>query len=264
VSLGEAPASEATSPFSLAGRTALISGAGRGIGRAAAEAMARAGADIVLVSRTRVELDEVAARIKDMGVRVQASVCDITDTAQRNAVFATLPRLDIVVNNAGSNIPEPFVEVSEEHLDRLLNLNVRAAFLVAQAAARKMLEEPQRQQRGGSIINISSQMGHVGAPNRTVYCMTKHALEGLTKAMAVELAPQNIRVNSIGPTFIETPMTAPFFEKPEFRKWVFDRIPLGRLGQLDEVASTIVFLASPAASLITGASLLVDGGWTAQ
>jgi len=264
VSLGEAPASEATSPFSLAGRTALVSGAGRGIGRAAAEAMARAGADIVLLSRTRTELDEVAARIKDMGVHVQASVCDITDSAQRNAVFAALPRLDIVVNNAGSNIPEPFVEVSEEHLDRILNLNVRAAFLVAQAAVRKMLEEPQRKQRGGSIINISSQMGHVGAPNRTVYCMTKHALEGLTKAMAVELAPQNIRVNSIGPTFIETPMTAPFFEKPEFRKWVFDRIPLGRLGQLDEVASTIVFLASPAASLITGASLLVDGGWTAQ
>jgi NAD(P)-dependent dehydrogenase (short-subunit alcohol dehydrogenase family) len=250
--------------FRLDGRTALVSGAGRGLGRAAAEALGRAGAEVVLVSRTRAELDEVAAGIVSTGGRARVAICDVTVGADLGRLFAGIERLDIVLNNAGGNLPEPFVDVSEERLDRILTLNVRAAFLVAQAAVRKMLEDPQRRQRGGSVINMSSQMGHVGAPNRTVYCMTKHALEGLTKAMAVELAPHNIRVNSIGPTFIETPLTAPFFEKPEFRKWVYDRIPLGRLGQLDEIASTIVFLASPAASLITGASLLVDGGWTAQ
>ena len=186
-------------------------------------------------------------------------------TARRCATaFARVPRLDILVNNAGGNIPEPFVDVTEERLDRMLNLNVRAAFLVAQAAARKMLEAADRKERGGAIVNVSSQMGHVGAAGRTVYCMTKHALEGLTKALAVELAPHNIRVNSIAPTFIETPMTAPFFEEPRFREWVLNRIPLGRLGKLDEVSAAVAFLASPAASLITGTSLLVDGGWTAQ
>jgi NAD(P)-dependent dehydrogenase (short-subunit alcohol dehydrogenase family) len=250
--------------FRLAGRTALVTGAGRGLGRAAAEALAQAGADVVLVSRTRADLEEVAAKARSAGVKAQVTTCDITDSAQLRTLFASIGRLDIVVNNAGMNIPEPFVDVSEEHLDRLLNLNVRAAFLVAQGAVRKMLDDPARKERGGAVINVSSQMGHVGAPGRTVYCTTKHALEGLTKAMAVELAPHNIRVNSIAPTFIETPMTAPFFEKPEFRKWVLDRIPMGRLGQLDEVASTVVFLASPAASLITGTSLLIDGGWTAQ
>jgi NAD(P)-dependent dehydrogenase (short-subunit alcohol dehydrogenase family) len=146
----------------------------------------------------------------------------------------------------------------------MLNLNVRAMFVTAQAAVKKMLESPERKARGGSVINITSQMGHVGAPMRTVYCMTKHALEGLTKAMAVELAPQNVRVNSIAPTFLMTPLTAPMFAKAEFAQWVMDRIPLGRLGQLEEVASAVVFLASDAASLMTGTSLVVDGGWTAQ
>jgi NAD(P)-dependent dehydrogenase (short-subunit alcohol dehydrogenase family) len=264
VSLATASVSEAASRFRLDGRTALITGAGRGLGRAAAEALAQAGADVVLVSRTRADLDAVAAQARAVGVKAQVAACDITDSTQLRALFESIGHLDIVVNNAGTNIPEPFVDVSEEHLDRLLDLNVRAAFLVAQAAVRKMLDDPARRERGGAVINVSSQMGHVGAPGRTVYCLTKHALEGLTKAMAVELAPQNIRVNSIAPTFIETPMTAPFFAKPEFRKWVLDRIPLGRIGQLDEVASTVVFLASPAASLITGTSLLIDGGWTAQ
>ena len=167
--------------------------------------------------------------------------------------------LDVLVNNAGTNIPEPFVEVSEAHLDQLLNLNVRAAFVVAQAAARKMIG------RGGVIIHMSSQMGHVGAVNRTVYCMTKHALEGLTKAMALELAPHAIRVVSIAPTFVETPMYQKMrTEKPGFEKWVTDRIPAGKAGHPDDVAAAVVFAASPAASLMTGTSLVVDGGWTAQ
>jgi NAD(P)-dependent dehydrogenase (short-subunit alcohol dehydrogenase family) len=191
-------------------------------------------------------------------------VCDVTAADQVRTLFAQIPRLDILVNNAGCNIPEPFTDVSEEHLDRLLSLNVRAAFLVAQAAVRKMRESPDRKERGGSVVNMSSQMGRVGSPNRTVYCMTKHAIEGLTKAMAVELAVENFRVNAVAPTFIETPMTAASFQNESFRTWVTDRIPLGRIGEAHEVSAAILFLASPAASLITGESLAIDGGWSAQ
>ncbi len=248
----------------LDGRSALVTGAGRGLGHAAAVGLAQAGADVYLVSRTRHDLEQAADSIRSAGGSGIPIVCDVTVGAEVREALARIPRLDILVNNAGANIPEPFVDVSEEHLDRVLALNVRAAFLVAQAAARKMLEAPDRRERGGAIVNISSQMGHVGSPGRSVYCMTKHALEGLTKALAVELAPHNIRVNSVAPTFIETPMTAPFFEEPRFRDWVLTRIPLGRLGKLEEVAAAVAFLASPAASLITGASLVVDGGWTAQ
>ena len=176
-----------------------------------------------------------------------------------------MPALDVLVNNAGSNIPEPFIEVSEEHLDRLLALNVRAAFLAAQAAAKKMLESPERKSRGGAIVNMSSQMGHVGAVNRSVYCLTKHALEGLTKAMALELAAHGIRVVSIAPTFVETPLYQRMTEaKPEFAQWVRERIPAGSVGQPEDVAAAVVFAASPAASLMTGTSLVIDGGWTAQ
>jgi NAD(P)-dependent dehydrogenase (short-subunit alcohol dehydrogenase family) len=217
-----------------------------------------------LLSRTRAELDDVASRIAEAGGRARAIVCDVIRNEQVRSAFAALDRLDILLNNAGMNIPELFVDVSEPHLDDMIALNVRAAFLVAQAAVRKMLEHPERRNRGGSIINITSQMGRVGAERRTVYCMTKHAIEGLTKAMAVELAPENIRVNAIAPTFLETPMTASFFADPQFRDWVLSRIPLGRVGRMDEVTGAIVFLASPAASLITGTSLAVDGGWTAR
>src|SRR5438128_1288471 len=170
--------------------------------------------------------------------KAHAVVCDVTRTGEMRKAIAALPALDVFVNNAGSNIPEPFVEVSEEHLDRLLNLNVRAAFLAAQAAAKKMLEAPERKTRGGAIVNMSSQMGHVGAVNRSVYCLTKHALEGLTKAMALELAPHAIRVVSIAPTFIETPLYQRMTrEKPEFAQWVHERIPAGRVGQPEDVAS---------------------------
>jgi NAD(P)-dependent dehydrogenase (short-subunit alcohol dehydrogenase family) len=248
----------------LEGRIALVTGAGRGLGLAAAVGLARAGAEVYLVSRTLHELEQAAEYIRKGGGIAAPLACDVTDGARVRDTIARLARLDILVNNAGGNLPEPFVEVTEERLDRILNLNVRAGFLVAQAAAKKMLEAPDRKERGGAIVSITSQMGHVGAAGRTVYCMTKHAIEGLTKALAVELAPHNIRVNSVAPTFIETPMTKPFFEEPRFREWVLNRIPLGRLGQLDEVTAAVAFLASPAASLITGTSLVVDGGWTAQ
>ena len=259
-------AGEPTLPesFRLDGRVALVTGAGRGLGAVASVALARAGAEVLLVSRTRSELEEIQKNIVEGGGRARVLVCDVTDSRQFGSEVERLERLDILVNNAGMNIPEPFVEVSESHLDQMLALNVRAAFLVAQAAVRKMLAASDRASKGGVIINMSSQMGHVGAERRTVYCMTKHALEGLTKAMAVELAPSNIRVNAIAPTFLETPMTRSFLADPEFRNWVMSRIPLGRLGRMEEIAGAILFLASPAASLITGTSLVIDGGWTAR
>ena len=248
----------------LDGLTALVTGGGRGIGAATASALACAGAQVLVMSRTRSDLDQVVASVEASGGKASALVCDVTDSACVRETIAALPRLDILINNAGINIPEAFVEVTLEHLDAIINLNVRAMFVVAQAAVRKMLEFPQRREVGGAVVNITSQMGHVGAARRTVYCMTKHAIEGLTKAMGVELAPQNIRVNSVAPTFLDTPFTVPFFKDPKFKDWVLQRIPLGRIGQLEEVTGAIVFLASPAASLITGTSLVVDGGWTAQ
>jgi NAD(P)-dependent dehydrogenase (short-subunit alcohol dehydrogenase family) len=250
--------------FRLEGRAAFVTGAGRGIGRACAIALAQAGAEVWLAARTRDEVEAAAGEIRGAGGKAHAIAVDVTRSSELREAIGALPVLDVLVNNAGSNIPEPFVEVSEEHLDRLINLNVRAAFLAAQAAVRKMLEAADRKARGGAIVNMSSQMGHVGALNRTVYCMSKHAIEGLTKAMALELAPQGIRVVSIAPTFIETPMTRPMMARPEFAQWVKERIPAGRVGQPEDVAAAVVFAASPAASLITGTSLVVDGGWTAQ
>lgn len=252
------------SRFRLDGRTALVTGAGRGIGRACALALAQAGAEVWLAARTRKEVEEGAEAIHAAGGKARSISLDVTKSDEVRKALRAIPVLDILVNNAGSNIPEPFVDVSEAHFDRLLDLNVRAAFFAAQAAARKMLEAPERKARGGAIIHMSSQMGHVGAPNRSVYCLTKHALEGLTKAMALELAPHGIRVVSVAPTFIDTPMTQPMFARPEFSRWVHERIPAGRLGRLEEVAAAVVFAASPAASLLTGTSLVIDGGWTAQ
>lgn len=212
----------------------------------------------MLLSRGQAELDDTVAEIARSGGRASAVACDVTDAAAVQAVFAGLGRCDVLVNNAGGNRPQPFLDVDLPTLDHLLSLNVRSMFVAAQAAARVM------RANGGAIVNMSSQMGHVGAANRTVYCMTKHAIEGLTKAMAVELAPIGIRVNSVAPTYIETPLTRPFFENPAFLADTLRRIPLGRLGTIDEVVEAVVFLASPGASLITGTSLVVDGGYTAQ
>ena len=250
--------------FRLDGRVALVTGAGRGIGRSVAIAFAQAGAELWLTSRTHSELERLAGEIKAAGGRAHAAPCDVTDAQAVNRLVAAIPSLDILVNNAGMNLPEPFVKVTEERLDRVMNLNVRSMFVVAQAATRKMLEAADRKARGGAIVNITSQMGHVGAENRTVYCMTKHAIEGLTRALGVELAADNIRVNSVAPTFVDTPMTQPMFANAAFAQWVHERIPLGRLGTLDEVVSAVLFCAAPAASLMTGTSLIIDGGWTAR
>ena len=237
----------------------VITGASRGLGRGCADAFAAQGAEVVLVARKPHELEEAVAQIHGRGGRARAAVCDVMRAEEVRALFAGLDRCDVLVNNAGGNRPQPFLDVDLDTLDELIALNVRSMFVTAQAAARKMVAAG-----SGVIINMSSQMGHVGGPDRTVYCMTKHAIEGLTKAMAVELAPRGVRVNSVAPTYVETPMTQPFFEKADFKNDVLRRIPLGRVGRIEEVAAAVTFLASPAASLITGASLLVDGGYTAQ
>jgi|TARA_B110000116_G_scaffold94446_1_gene82404 NAD(P)-dependent dehydrogenase (short-subunit alcohol dehydrogenase family) len=240
--------------FSLTGKTALVTGAGKGIGRACAILLAEAGATVIAVSRTESDLHELQQLCGD---NIQAWVLDITDGEFIKRI-ASLERLDILVNNVGTNKPQPFVDVSEETLDLMLTFNVRSAFLTAQAAAKIMTK-----QASGSIIHMSSQMGHIGAANRTVYCMTKHAIEGLTKAMAVELAPSNVRVNSVAPTFIETSLTAPMFENETFRQDVLSKIPLNRIGKVEDVAAAVLYLASSSSNMVTGHSLRVDGGWTA-
>lgn len=237
------------------GRKVIVTGAGRGLGRACALGLADAGARVIAVARTEDELRALAA---ERPGSIETWTADVTTDAFFDRVEAA-EGLYGLLNNVGSNRPQPFLDVDAETLDHLLALNVRSAFRTAQAAARAMVRAG-----GGAILNMSSQMGHVGSPGRSVYCTTKHALEGLTKAAAVELAPLGVRVNSLGPTFVETPMTAPMLADPDFNRFVLDRIPLGRVGRPEEVAAAAVFLLCPAASLITGAALLADGGWTAQ
>ncbi|HUC49054.1 MAG TPA: glucose 1-dehydrogenase [Xanthobacteraceae bacterium] len=249
-----------TPSFRLDGKRALVTGGGRGIGLAAASALAEAGAYVTIAARTKAEIEAAADAICARGEKADALVLDVTDIdAARNAVAAAAP-FQILINNAGMNRPAYLADVKVEDFDAIFALNVRAAFFMAQAVARRLVDA----KLPGSIINVSSQMGHVGAARRTVYCASKHAMEGFTKAMAIELAPHSIRVNSIGPTFLETPMTRPFFENKAFRDEVLGKIKLGRLGQLEEVAGAIVFLASDASSLMTGSALVLDGGWTAE
>jgi NAD(P)-dependent dehydrogenase (short-subunit alcohol dehydrogenase family) len=246
--------------FRLDGRRALVTGAGRGIGLTAASALAAAGAHVTLAARTTREIEDAAAAIRERGEKADALTLDVTDIeAVRKALAAREP-YQVLVNNAGTNRPKMLPDVTVDDFDVIMGLNVRAAFFMAQTVALRLIEA----KLSGSIINISSQMGHVGAARRTVYCTSKHAMEGFTKAMAIELAPHNIRVNSLGPTFLETPMTKPFFENKPFRDEVLGKIKLGRLGQLDELTGAIVFLASDASSLMTGSALVLDGGWTAE
>jgi NAD(P)-dependent dehydrogenase (short-subunit alcohol dehydrogenase family) len=253
---------ELTKPasFRLDGKRALVSGGGRGIGLAAVSALAAAGAHVTLAARTKSEIEDAAAAIRARGEQADALVLDVTDLAAMQSAIGRAQPFNILVNNAGTNRPKMLMDVTVDDYDVVMGLNVRAAYFVAQAVARRLIEA----RLPGSIINISSQMGHVGAARRTIYCASKHAMEGFTKAMAIELAPHNIRVNSLGPTFLETPMTRPFFENKAFRDEVLSKIKLGRLGQLDELTGAIVFLASDASSLMTGSALVLDGGWTAE
>jgi NAD(P)-dependent dehydrogenase (short-subunit alcohol dehydrogenase family) len=249
-----------TPSFRLDGKRALVTGGGRGIGLAAASALAAAGAQVTLAARTQSEIEAAASAIRTRGDQADALVLDVTDLDAVASAVAQAEPFDVLVNNAGTNRPAYLMDVKVEDFDFIFALNVRAAYFTAQAVARRLVEA----RRGGSIINVSSQMGHVGAARRSVYCASKHAMEGFTKAMAIELAPHNIRVNSLGPTFLETPMTRPFFQDEAFRTEVLGKIKLGRLGQLDEITGAIVFLASDASSLMTGSALVIDGGWTAE
>lgn len=247
----------------LDGRVALVTGAGAGLGAGIAMGLAEMGAEVIVMARTRESLETVRDRIVSRGGKASVAPCDVTDTAALRKAIGDIPVLDILVNNAGTNVPEAFVEVKDENLDLIVDLNVRSVFIAAQAAVRKMLEHPERKARGGVVINMSSQMGHVGSPNRTVYCMTKHAVEGLTKAMAVELAPQGIRVNSIAPTFVDTPLIRRIVDTPAKRDFIMNRIPMGQLATVEDIMAAAVYLASSAAAMVTGTSLVVDGGWTA-
>jgi NAD(P)-dependent dehydrogenase (short-subunit alcohol dehydrogenase family) len=249
-----------TPSLRLDGKRALVTGGGRGIGLAAASALASAGAHVTLAARTQSEIEAAATAIRSRGEAADTLVLDVTDVEAVQGAVANAQPFQILVNNAGMNRPAYLPDVKIEDFDAVFALNVRAAFFMAQAVALRLVAA----KLPGSIINISSQMGHVGAARRTVYCASKHAVEGFTKAMAIELAPHNIRVNSLGPTFLETPMTRPFFENKAFRDEVLSKIKLGRLGQLDEITGAIVFLASDASSLMTGSALVLDGGWTAE
>ena len=244
----------------LDGRRALVTGAGRGIGLAAAAALAQSGAHVTLAARSLGEIEAGAAAIIAEGGSADVLCLDVGDPDIVREALAQREPYDILVNNAGTNRPMPFTEVTVEDFDVIMALNVRAAFFVAQAVASRLIAAG----KPGSIIHMSSQMGHVGGARRTVYCASKHALEGLTKAMAIDLAPYRIRVNSICPTFIETPMTKPFFDAPAFRADVLSKIKLGRVGQVEDLMGAIVLLAGDGASLMTGSSMLIDGGWTAD
>lgn len=252
------PPLPATPSFSLRGRRALVTGAGRGLGVAIAAALAGAGAQVVLAARSGAEVEASAEAIRGAGGEASALVLDVADIRAAGDVVAAAEPFDVLVNNAGTNRPAPFLDARAEDYDLLFGLNVRAAFFLAQAVARRLVDAG----RPGSIINVSSQMGHVGAAGRTVYCATKHAMEGMTKAMAAELGPHGIRVNTLCPTFIETPLTRPFFEDARFRDFVLGKIKLGRLGRPEDLMGAAVFLASDASALMTGAALMLDGGWT--
>lgn len=246
-----------TPSFRLEGRRAIVTGAGRGIGLAAAAALAEQGAEVTLVARTATEIETAAA---DIGNGAIAATLDVSDITAVKAFFAERAAFHILVNNAGTNRPKPMWDVSEEDYDAVYDLNVKSAFFVAQACVHKMLTDGAK----GSLIHITSQMGHVGGPNRSLYCGSKWALEGMNKAFALDLASHGIRSNTIAPTFIETPLTKPYFEDAAFKASVLSKIKLGRIGQVEDLMGAILFLASDASALMTGTSMVIDGGWTAE
>jgi NAD(P)-dependent dehydrogenase (short-subunit alcohol dehydrogenase family) len=250
--------------INLRSRTALVTGAGKGLGKACAIALAEAGAKVIIISRTLSDLTKVEKIIKKTKGSCLKFECDVTDLNKFKNILKKIKRLDILVNNAGTNRPEHFTKVKKENMEYLVELNMKAAFNVAQLCTKKMVELKNRKKAGGSIINMSSQLGRVGAPIRSVYNMTKFGIEGLTRGMAFELGKYNIRVNSVCPTFVETPMVKTFFKNKKFKQQMLDNIPLGRAAQENDVSTAVAFLAADSSNSITGTSLMVDGGWTAK
>jgi NAD(P)-dependent dehydrogenase (short-subunit alcohol dehydrogenase family) len=250
--------------YNLKNKTAIVTGAGKGLGRACAIALAEAGANLIIISRTKKDLNEVSRVIKKLKSKCKSYVCDITNYNEIKEIINKQAKIDVLVNNAGNNIPEHFTKVKTKNMEYLVKINTVATFNLAQLCALKMIKSKNRKKIGGAIVNMSSQMGHVGGPIRSVYNMNKWGLEGLTKGMSLDLAKYNIRVNTVCPTFVVTPMTKKFLKNKKFKRETLNNIPLRRFAELSEVASSVVFLASDAASMITGTSLLVDGGWTAK
>ena len=250
--------------INLRNRTALVTGAGKGLGKACAIALAEAGAKVIIISRTLSDLTKVEKIIKKTKGSCLKFECDVTDQNKFKSILKKIKRLDILVNNAGTNRPEHFTKVKRKNMEYLVDLNMKAAFNVAQLCTKKMVELKNRKKAGGSIINMSSQLGRVGAPIRSVYNMTKFGVEGLTRGMALELGKYNIRVNSVCPTFVETPMVKAFFKNKKFKQQMLDNIPLGRAAQENDVSTAVAFLAADSSNSITGTSLMVDGGWTAK
>ena len=250
--------------INLKNKVALVTGAGKGLGKACAIALAEAGAKVIILSRTKSDLVNVSKIIKKTKGKSQSFVCDVTKLDELKNILKRINRLDILVNNAGNNRPQHFTEVSQENLEYLTNLNMKAAFNVAQLCSQKMVKAKNRKKIGGSIIHMSSQLGKVGCEGRNVYNMNKFGVEGLARGMAVELAPYNIRVNTVCPTFVETPMVKKFFKNKSFKNQMLKNIPLGRVAKESDVATAVAFLAANSSEMITGTSLIVDGGWTAK
>ena len=249
--------------INLKNKTALVTGAGKGIGKACAIALAEAGANLIIISRTQKVLNNVSKIIKKFRSKCISHVCDVSNYNQIKNIINKQKKIDVLVNNAGTNIPEHFTKVQKKNMEYLVKVNTIATFNVAQLCTLKMLETKNRKKIGGSIINMSSQMAHVGGPIRSVYNMTKAGLEGLTKGMAIDLAKSNIRVNTVCPTFVVTPMTKKFLKSKKFKKDTLKKIPMGKFAELSDVATAVAFLASDSSKMITGTSILVDGGWTA-
>lgn len=249
-----------TPSFRLDGRRALVTGASSGIGLGAAAALAEAGAEVTLVARRVAELEQVQDAIQSSGGRAEVLALDITDLAATAAALAARQPFDVLVNSAGLARHAPALDTTPEDYDAAMGLNLRAAFFLTREVARGLTARG----KPGSLINVSSQMGHVGGPDRAVYCANKHALEGMTKAMALEWAPHGIRVNTLCPTFIRTPLAEQSLKNPERRAWILSKIKLGRVGEVEDLMGPVVFLASDASAMVTGTHLIVDGGWTAE
>ena len=249
-----------TPSFRLDGKRALVTGASRGIGLGAAAALADAGAQVTLVARRATELEAVRDAIRATGAQATALPLDITDIAATEAAIAAHGPFDVLVNSAGLARHAPALDTTPQDYDAVTALNVRAAYFLTRATARGLIAAG----KPGSLINVSSQMGHVGGPDRAVYCATKHALEGMTRAMALEWAPHGIRVNTLCPTFIRTPLGEQTLQDPAKRAWILSKIKLGRVGEIEDLMGPVVFLASDASALMTGTHLIVDGGWTAE